>query len=141
MISRLPQPAWSKANFSTVTSPCLSAATVPSATFFGLAGSAKEWFSQTNFSPGLGLNRRQRRGVMLAVCLPARERMQHSHRPGESTSWTAFRDGRLVSGEITFVEDPIGKLEIKPLKDATDAQKKAFESWAHAPFEKLSEEK
>jgi hypothetical protein len=34
----------------------------------------------------------------------------------------------LVSGEITFGIDPVGKLEIKPLARATDAQKTAFEA-------------
>jgi predicted metalloprotease with PDZ domain len=67
------------------------------------------------------------------------EKRVGGYRPGESTSWHAFRDGRLVSGEITFAEDPVGKLEIKPLEKATEAQKQAFEAWARAPFTKLTE--
>jgi predicted metalloprotease with PDZ domain len=62
-----------------------------------------------------------------------------AHQPGDETSWHAFRDGRLVSGRITFGKDPIGKLEIKPKKDANDAQKQAFEAWAHAKFDRLTE--
>jgi predicted metalloprotease with PDZ domain len=61
-----------------------------------------------------------------------------AYKPGDVVSWHAFRDGRLVSGEITFGTDPVGKLEIKPLKEATEAQKQAFEAWAGAPFAKLA---
>jgi predicted metalloprotease with PDZ domain len=67
------------------------------------------------------------------------EKKVSAYRPGESATWHAFRDGRMVSGEIEFLKDPVGKLEIKPKKDATDVQKKAFEAWAHAPFAKLTE--
>jgi predicted metalloprotease with PDZ domain len=61
-----------------------------------------------------------------------------AYKPGDATSWHAFRDGRLVGGEITFGRDPVGKLEIKPKKDASDAQKQAFEAWAHAKFDELT---
>ena len=58
--------------------------------------------------------------------------------PTGRETWHAFRDGRLVSGRVTFGKDPIGKLEIKPKKDASDAQKQAFEAWAHAKFADLT---
>jgi predicted metalloprotease with PDZ domain len=59
------------------------------------------------------------------------------YRPGETLAWNAFRDGRLVAGEISFVEDPLGKLEIVPLDKPDEARQKAFEAWAHRPFTEL----
>lgn len=63
-----------------------------------------------------------------------------AYRPGESASWSAFRDGRLVHGEIRFLADPVGKLEIRPRTDATEAQKQAFGEWSSRPFTELLEE-
>ena len=65
------------------------------------------------------------------------EKRVSAFKPGEAASWHAFRDGRLVSGEVTFDIDPVGKLEIKPSKDASKAQKKAFKAWTHASFDAL----
>lgn len=61
-----------------------------------------------------------------------------AYRPGESVAWNAFRDGRLVSGEIRFGEDPVGKLEIVPVDKPDEARQKAFENWAQRPFAELA---
>lgn len=60
-----------------------------------------------------------------------------AYRPDETATWSAFRDGRLVHGEIRFLADPVGKVEILPCKDATDGQKAAFTAWSDAPFDAL----
>ncbi|OPX24701.1 MAG: hypothetical protein B1H04_01590 [Planctomycetales bacterium 4484_123] len=66
---RLPQPFLPMMKSGTVTRPCSSAVTSPSAIFFGLTGSEQSQFSQWTFSPGLGLKRRARRGVTSAVAV------------------------------------------------------------------------
>ena len=68
---------------------------------------------------------------------PELEKRVGCYRPGESLAWSAFRDGRLVAGEIGFTEDPVGKLEIVPLDKPDEGQQKAFEAWAHRPFAEL----
>lgn len=62
------------------------------------------------------------------------------YRPGESASWHAFRDGRLVRGELEFLADPVGKLEIVPIENADPTRQKAFESWSGRPFPELLED-
>lgn len=55
--------------------------------------------------------------------------------PGESVTWTAFRRDRLVQGDLTFVEDPVGTLEVVALDAPTEAQKRAFAAWASESFD------
>lgn len=65
------------------------------------------------------------------------EKRLEIHRAGEVVTWTAFREGRLVEGRLTFGDDPVGTLEIVAVEDPTDAQRANFEAWSGTSLDDL----
>jgi predicted metalloprotease with PDZ domain len=58
--------------------------------------------------------------------------------PGERANWTSFRRDRMVSGEIEFTNNPVSKLTLGPIDEASDAQQAAFAAWAQRHWEDWS---
>jgi len=53
------------------------------------------------------------------------------YRSGETAKWVVFRQGRLLEGELTFMENPYPPLELVPVDEPTDAQRASFLAWTH----------
>jgi predicted metalloprotease with PDZ domain len=57
-----------------------------------------------------------------------------ARKPGDSVELHIFRRDELRAVRVTLGTRPIEKFAIAPAADATDAQKKAYESWMGEPF-------
>lgn len=63
------------------------------------------------------------------------EKRVKQFKTGETARWTASRRGRLVEGELTFLENPNPPQKAVLIDGAGDAQKAAFKKWAGAELE------
>jgi predicted metalloprotease with PDZ domain len=70
----------------------------------------------------------------LKVGLDLEDRLK-LYRIGESVSWAAFRRGRLVQGELRFLENPYPPMELVPVEKASAKQKQSFEAWTGAKWD------
>lgn len=71
-------------------------------------------------------------GLRVGLDLEARLKL---YRTGETVSWAAFRRGRLVQGELQFLENPYPPMELVPTAKPSAKLKKSFEAWTGAKWD------